>query len=72
MLNTLIALVAVGAVVIAAFLGRKFIDIDDAEQSLMAYEDDDRGWVPTGTDERALEQARREMAGLVRASGLPY
>ncbi|MDQ1551524.1 MAG: hypothetical protein QOD50_946 [Actinomycetota bacterium] len=72
MLNTLIALVAVGAVVFVALLGRRFIDVDDAEQSLMAHDDDERGWVPTGVDELALEQTRREMTGFVKASGLPY
>ncbi|MDQ1546459.1 MAG: hypothetical protein QOH69_1363 [Actinomycetota bacterium] len=72
MLNTLIALVAVGAVVFVALLGRRFIDVDDAEQSLMAHDDDERGWVPTGVDELALEQTRCEMTGFVKASGLPY
>ncbi len=72
MLNCFIALISVGTVIAVALLGRRFIDIDDAELSVMAQDDDERGWVPKATDELILEQTRRDMVDYVKASDLPY
>jgi hypothetical protein len=72
MIDFLVVLASLGVVIATAFLGRKFIAIDDAEQSVVELEDGAPGWLPVGFDELLLEQTRLEMAGFTRSNGLTY
>jgi hypothetical protein len=61
MITCILPIASIAIVIAAALLGRRFIAIEDAEESVMTEGSDDRGWVPSRADELLLEDARREL-----------